>query len=200
MKALAAFDLDGTLTRRDTMQAFIRYVVGVPRFYWGLCWFFPMIFRLKVLKSISRTEAKSRYLRYFFKNENRESLEHKAKAFAVSAKHLFRKDSLARLQWHKDHGHDCVIVSASVDIWVKPLAASLNIPSLSSEAQYEKGQFVGVLGENCHGPEKVRKLKAYISDSYYDKTYAYGDTSGDNEMLSWADEGYWADKPIPLWE
>ena len=45
-------------------------------------------------------------------------------------------------------------------------------------------------GPNCRGPEKVRRLKAQFGDDVH-LAAAYGDTSGDREMLQIADEkGY----------
>ena len=50
---------------------------------------------------------------------------------------------------------------------------------------------IGILaGPNCRGPEKVRRLREVYGDDMH-LTAAYGDTSGDREMLRIADEkGY----------
>ncbi|MFK7968887.1 MAG: HAD family hydrolase [Bacteroidia bacterium] len=199
-RIIAAFDLDGTLTHRDTMVAFIQYVVGKRKWFWGLLMQLPMIIGWKVFGILSRTKAKGRFLHYYFGKIPKSDLEKRAKAFVQSHKDIFKEDALARLQWHKNQGHTCVIVSASVDIWVAPLAKALGLPYLSSKAHFNGEKCVGLDGANCRGQEKVNRLKAFIGEQPLDKTYAYGDTAGDRELIAWADEGIWANKPLPRWE
>jgi len=44
-------------------------------------------------------------------------------------------------------------------------------------------------GNNCHGPEKARRLREVFGDNIRLHA-AYGDTIGDREMLDMADEKY----------
>ena len=48
---------------------------------------------------------------------------------------------------------------------------------------------------NCRGPEKVRRLHAWIDDRFGGRTnvrvVAYGDSAGDRELLADADEAHW---------
>jgi len=39
--------------------------------------------------------------------------------------------------------------------------------------------------------KKVHRIKKLIEKETFDKIIAFGDTSGDREMLSWADEGFY---------
>jgi phosphatidylglycerophosphatase C len=41
-------------------------------------------------------------------------------------------------------------------------------------------------GKNCHGPEKVRRIREQYPADEYDIAYAYGDTGGDRPMLALA--------------
>mgnify|MGYP002412433442 CR=1 FL=1 len=46
-------------------------------------------------------------------------------------------------------------------------------------------------GQNCHGEEKVRRIKAVYDLAQFDKIYAYGDTSGDKPMLALAHQSFY---------
>ena len=43
MRNVASFDFDGTLTTRDTLFEFIRYVKGTPRTLFGILLFAPLM-------------------------------------------------------------------------------------------------------------------------------------------------------------
>ena len=45
-------------------------------------------------------------------------------------------------------------------------------------------------GKNCFGPEKVSRIKNKFDLKKVKKIYAYGDSTGDSEMLELADYKY----------
>ena len=60
---------------------------------------------------------------------------------------------------------------------------------IATKAEFKNDIFTGnFVGKNCNGLEKVNRIKEEISDKKYDKTIAFGDTSGDQQMLDWANE------------
>ena len=83
-----------------------------------------------------------------------------------------------------------MIVTASPDITVSPFArrlgaeALLGTPLVFDSADRVTGAFAG---PNCRGEEKVRRLRAAFGDDM-PLAAAYGDTTGDTEMLAMADE------------
>lgn len=198
MTSIALFDLDGTLYDGDTMQGYIRFVVGDRRFYWGFLRQSPTLIGLKMLKTVSRKKAKGQFLRYYFQDIPSESLHNSARAFARQCiKNRLKPSTKARLRWHQKQGHRCIIISASLDLWVQPIADELGVESISSKALYQDEKVVGLDGPNCHGPEKVRRLLEYIDEERYETSYAYGDSSGDRELIQWADQGFWVNKALP---
>lgn len=85
-----------------------------------------------------------------------------------------------------------LLVTASLDIWVKPFAEELKMELVSTRAEFKNGVFTGnFVGKNCNGNEKLVRIKEEINDSRYDKIIAFGDTSGDRPMLKWANEGHY---------
>jgi phosphoserine phosphatase len=54
------------------------------------------------------------------------------------------------------------------------------------------GRFAGRYdGSNCHGIEKVRRIRECFDLNEFDRVYAYGDTPGDRPMLTLADEAFY---------
>jgi phosphatidylglycerophosphatase C len=188
MRALALFDFDGTLTDRDTMLAFCRHVVGWPRFLWGCVVLSPMLTGFG-LGLVANDVAKERMLRHFLGGRAREELATFAASFADRVDGWLRVGALERVRWHLHEGHDVRLVSASLDVWLAPWAARHGLALICTEGAYRDGLFTGGLATpNCHGPEKVRRVEGALRLADYERVYAYGDSSGDREMLAIAHE------------
>ena len=199
MKDLAAFDMDGTLTYGDTGFIYLREVVGTFRMYSGFLRLSPMLFRWKVLKQLSRDQAKSRFLLHFFKNIPEAQLQEAAQRMAPQIR--LRPDTLERLRWHQEQGHRCIIITASLDLWATTMAEKLGVELICTKAAMHQGYFTGLDGANCRGQEKVLRLEAYLREKPEGKTFAYGNSSGDNELIAWADQGFWVQKQkLDRWE
>lgn len=190
--ALVAFDFDGTLTVRDSFTAFLKWRAGGLRWTLGCLRLTPAA--IAYLFHRNRGKMKAAAVRVFLKGAGREELETQARAFAeYAAPKLFRPDALQTWRRWRAKGATTIIVSASPDLVVAPFARGLGCDRLiaSGIAFGHDDRAIGTLaGPNCRGPEKVRRLKeAYGEDVHL--TAAYGDTSGDREMLKIADEkGY----------
>ena len=101
----------------------------------------------------------------------------------------FRPEILERLRWHRSEGHEIVIVSASLDSYLTPLAPRLGVDHVISTSLEvdQSGLVTGRLaGGNVRGPEKARRLRAWLGDGPLE-LWAYGDSSGDDELLAMAD-------------
>lgn len=189
---LAAFDFDGTLTRKDSMLAFIRYVRGDWVFFRGMVVLFPLLVLLK-LKLVSEQRAKEAMLKKFFGGMSAESLFEAGVSFArEKIPGILIPSAVERLRWHQSQGHICYLVTASLRFWVQAWAESQGLRLIATEPVISGGIFTGkILGKNCKGAEKVRRLNEALTDKVIEKKYAYGDTSGDRAMLAWADEGFY---------
>ena len=83
-----------------------------------------------------------------------------------------------------------VIVTASPETIIAPFARGLGADLLiGTRLEFdENDRFTGRLsGANCRGEEKVRRLREAFGEDVRLEA-AYGDTSGDSEMLALADE------------
>ena len=59
---------------------------------------------------------------------------------------------------------------------------------VATRARWDGDHFAGLEGANCRGPEKVRRVRALVDLEVFDRVWAYGDSSGDRELLAIADE------------
>ena len=111
--------------------------------------------------------------------------------FAAALEHEqpYRSETIERLRWHQTEGHEIVIVSAGLDVYLEPLAPTLGVDHLLCtrlEAD-ATGTLTGrLLGANVRGPEKARRLQEWLGDEPVE-LWAYGDSAGDRELLALAD-------------
>lgn len=188
-KIIAAFDFDGTITTKDTLFDFIKFYHGEFKLYKGLFLLSPTLIAFN-LGFIENSRAKEKLLSFFFKGESITKFNEMCEAYSSRIYEICREDALERIMWHKERGHEVLIVSASLQNWISPWARDMDIPQVlgTGLAVNEKGIITGSFSTpNCYGPEKVNRLKAVYPDKKTYILYAYGDSSGDRELLAYAD-------------
>ena len=191
---LYACDFDGTLTTRDTLIEFIRFACGTPRFILGFLLHAPLLVLMK-LGLYDNGKTKQRVFSWFFKGMAIEDFNRLCKDFADCSRHLLRPDVVRLLEQALAEGAEVLIVSASIDNWVRPFFEtedrSREITILGTQIDIVDGCLTGrFITPNCYGQEKVRRILALHPDrsAYY--LTAYGDSRGDREMLAFADESH----------
>mgnify|MGYP003617398765 FL=1 len=190
MKKLYLFDFDGTLTYKDTMFFFFLFYNSM-KFYVQFVKHIPLFVLLK-LKLADAEKVKKSFISSILKGESRTKIEKKSQSFFEKYQdEIFRVNALEFINNIDRTQTESYIVSASLDIWVKPFAEKLEMKLLSTRAEFKNDIFTGnFIGKNCNGPEKVKRIIETVNERKFDKIIAFGDTSGDREMLSWADESH----------
>jgi len=198
MKVIAAFDFDGTVTTRDSLLPFLLKNFGAAAVFFKS---FSIILELAgfCLGWTSRKKAKEALLTCFLKGMKENELNLRAEAFADNDLPCYvRPEALKKIAWHKEQGHTLVLISASIENYLTPWASSLGFERvLSSKLELAADHTVTgrLIGENCWGQEKVRRLeeafgkKVDEGGSRY-TLYAYGDSRGDLELLAYADHPF----------
>ncbi|MDL0079793.1 HAD family hydrolase [Helicobacter zhangjianzhongii] len=128
---IAFFDFDGTMAKGDSLLAFVAFVRGKKRLYWGL---FSRCFILigYALGLISNTKAKQALMRYFFAGMDYKEFLQECERFCPELESRLKPAALARLQWHKDRGDRVVMVSASFEEYLAPLCARLGMECIGT--------------------------------------------------------------------
>ena len=193
MKRIAAFDFDGTITRKDTLIEFLRFAGGSARFYAVFALYSPLLVLMK-LKLYSNQNAKEKIFAHYFKDMPLEQFDDLCcRFFEQKRQSLVYADAKAQIAKHKAQGDEVIIISASIENWVCHFADALKADRLlATQVEVQDGKITGrFLSANCYGKEKVNRfLSAYpVRDNYY--LIAYGDSRGDRELLQFADEQHY---------
>lgn len=192
IRRVAAFDFDGTISQRDTLAGFLVFVAGRAT-----------VARAAASESVSmgrgltsseqRNAAKERLLGRVLGGRSVEDVSDAGARYAARLPERFRPSTIAEINRHREVGNDLVIVSASLVYYLRPLAAELGFNEVIGVSMTELPD--GRLGTTLDGPnvrkaEKARRLHAWLGEEPFE-LWAYGDSSGDEELLAMADHATW---------
>ena len=196
---LHAFDFDGTLTRRDTLLEFIRYVKGNKEFLLGFLKHLHLLLLMKI-GIMPNWKTKRIIFQYFFGGMTLEKFNEYAEKFARDKASLLRKKGMAAVNKALMDGDEVVIISASIENWVAPFFSQTSpqggtqggLHVIGTKVQVVDGKLKGrFLTKNCYGEEKVRRLLEQYPNRKEYELVAYGDSRGDHPLLDFADEGHY---------
>lgn len=190
MKKLYFFDFDGTLTYKDTMFLYLKFY-NSAKFNFQFLKHIPLFILLK-LKLASAEKVKKSFISSILKGQSKTKIEEKSQQFFEKYYPEIIRENAIEFIKNIDREHtESYLVTASLDIWVKPFAEKFKMNLLATRAEFKNEIFTGnFVGNNCNGGEKVHRIKEALQGKKFDKTIAFGDTSGDKEMLEWANESH----------
>jgi phosphatidylglycerophosphatase C len=190
---LALFDLDGTITRRDTLFPFVL----------GICLRRPWRL-LRVLVAMPPALT-----RYFFKDRDRGRLKQAlivaglggmdraelaqaTRRFVSRLRARMHPEALARIEAHRAAGDYLVLMSASPDIYVPGIARALAFnETICTGVRWDGMRLCGELvTENRRGEEKRRCVEQLRQRMPGCKIAAYGNSAADVAHLQVCDHGY----------
>jgi HAD superfamily hydrolase (TIGR01490 family) len=185
---VAVFDFDGTITTKDTFLPFLFRVFGKLKVYKALI-DVSILLGSDVLFRPDRDKFKALLVEKLFRGFLVSDLARFGDEHAKYIASWHRPKAIERIHWHKQQGHRLVMVSASLEFYLEPIAKQLGFDDLlCTEIASTQGICSGRLkGRNCRAAEKVKRLEALLGTRGKYKIYAYGDSDGDAEMLSFAD-------------
>jgi phosphatidylglycerophosphatase C len=188
---VAVFDLDGTLTWRDTLLPFLAgYLAHRPLRLWRL-WRLPGALCGYWLKGRDRGVLKARVIRMAMGGDVRSDIDAWADRFtgSLNARGVFRPAALAVLEAHRRAGDHLVLMSASPDLYVPRIAKLLGFErTVCTEVRWQGERLDGALQTaNCRGEEKRRCLES-LRSQYPQATFiAYGNSASDLPHMKCAD-------------
>ena len=193
MKKIYAFDFDGTLTKRDSLIAFLVYARGWKVFL--KCFALHLHFLIGMKLGIFNSgKVKELIFAWYFSGMPEDMFNNLCERFADTHREMLRPRGVAKLrELTADADSTVMIVSASINNWVAPFFREFpGIEIFCTRIEVANGALTGrFLSANCRRREKVRRIQALHPDRKSYWLTAYGDSSGDIEMLDFADEGYY---------
>jgi HAD superfamily hydrolase (TIGR01490 family) len=190
--AIAVFDLDGTITRNDTYLAYclgyLRYrPMRAPR-----AWSLPLSVCAFKAGLRDNTWLKVAFLTAIFGGLPRARVDEWTDLFVrTTIGQAVRRGAAQRIAAHQRAGDRLILASASLDLYVDPLARQLGFSeSIATRAAWsEDGRLTGQLaGGNLYGPGKLARLRDLL-DAERDgrEVIAYTDHHSDLALLRWSD-------------
>jgi len=191
-QGLALFDFDGTITSKDSLLEFIKFSVGKIRFNLVMGIFAPLILYYIFIKK-DGGKAKQQVLSFLYKGWSESELKALGYSFAEKViPNILKPKAIAEIEKFKKSGYRIVVISASLEIWLKPWTENLGVELICTRMKFDQGIFKGAFASaNCNGNEKVNRIKALLRLEDYQPIYAYGNSSGDKPMLALADHGFY---------
>ncbi len=196
---VAAFDVDKTLTTRDSVVPFL-LVVRSRSLRRMLGAVGPVI---AAGARRDRDRVKALVSEVVFAGRRIAEIEPLATRHAERIhERWLRADTAGRLRWHLDSGHRVVLVSASYELYLARLGELLGVDAVLGTRLIERdGVLTGDIdGQNCRGPQKVDRLHRWLAEQAGGRerveVWAYGDSAGDRELLADADRAQLVSGPI----
>jgi phosphatidylglycerophosphatase C len=188
---IAIFDLDGTITHRDTLFPLVlRQLARRPWKLLRLAAVAPAAIRY--LFDHDRAALKQSLLRKTLRGMSRSELAAASVEFVRDTieRRCFR-DALTAIRRHRDAGHYLVLMSASVDFYVPEFGRQLGFDHvISTGVAWNGDQLDGTLTTaNRRGEEKARCLRALVDERRDGDTFAYGNSASDLPHLAIARHG-----------
>ena len=192
---VAAFDCDGTLIRGYATRRFLLLLRGPVGLAFDLCTLTPQLLAWR-LGRCSTAQLKEALL-----NRALQAAPHRRRAAALRQLPTIliaqlRPQAVARLRWHQQNGHRCLIITASPEPLIAPLARHLGVELIATGCtdllQVEPTNPLRLTTPNCKGPEKVLRLEQHLGAlPLPEQLEAYGDSRGDRELLLASGQPHW---------
>jgi len=188
MKTAVFFDVDDTIIDGQTQKLLVFYLYRQKKisfifllniYLWFLFYKMGivskdtsiMIKSYRLVKGLQVREFKNLLLNFFEK-------EIKTRIYP---------QAIERINFHKNKGHEIVLISKSINILIETIKDYLNVSmSISTELEVKDGVFTGEInGDIIHGKEKVKAIKKLIPEKNWnlENSYAYGDHCSDFPIL-----------------
>jgi len=175
------FDLDGTITHRDTLVPLVlRVLARRPLHLLRLLGVLPAIVRF--LFDRDRGALKQSLLQVTLRGTPRAELAQESERFVrdTIARRCFA-EALAAIRRHRDAGHLLVLMSASVDFYVPEFGRQLGFDHvISTGVRWNGERLDGTLTTaNRRGEEKARCVRELLAQHEDADTFAYGNSDSD---------------------
>lgn len=187
--ALAIFDLDGTLTRRDTLLPYLAGFLAPRPARWIRL--LPVVVALAsfAVGRSDRDRCKQSIIRACLSGASRTELAAHTERFVTQLlERGMSERALAVLQSHRAARARLVLLSASPDVYVRAVAARLGFDEcLCTELRWDAERLVGTFATaNRRATEKARLVRALRGEGR-GPIAAYANSSSDLEHLELVD-------------
>jgi HAD superfamily hydrolase (TIGR01490 family) len=190
--AYVFFDFDGTLTITDS---FVPYcflsLIHQPKRIFKI---FPLLSVCKdfLHRKVDSHFLKEKFLLTFFHGVSVKYIDKINNLFIYFILPcIVRRKIFALMQEHQRKGDKVFLVSASPDIYLTAIKNTWKLDGLiCTKTEWINGYLTGrILGKNCRGEEKVKRILSLFNKSELLGSFAYGNSKADEPMLNLSNFG-----------
>lgn len=193
---LALVDFDHTVTDCDTYERFLRRVATPEQLAqaWWKVGPWLLAYRLKL---ISAARIRARVTRLTLRDRHADDIATLAAGFSREVlPEVVRPQMLEQIRWHLQQRHTVVIVSGSLDLYLRPWCEALGLDLICNRLENQDGRLTGRYADGDCAPHKADRIRARYDLSRYLRIHAYGDSREDRPMLALAQERWYRGKPL----
>lgn len=197
-KNLALFDFDGTLCIKDSFTGFIFYALKKRHIVKQGIKILPWI-QAYYLNIYPAHAMRPKLFKAMFSGMPAQEILDLALEYSHQLRNKLSPELYRQLLKHQHNDDDVVIVSASINIYLKDIAELLNVDLICTEAEILNNHFTGEFSTpDCSSEQKKIRILEKYDLNQYDCIYAYGNSKEDLEMMSLADYSYMVGEGNPL--
>jgi len=196
LKKLAIFDIDYTITKKETLMELFKYVIKndkrnirfLPRaIYCG---------SMYAMKIYDERKVKEKFLK-FIDGIKEQDLAKLVKSFYEEKLiEILYEDAIKMMKKLKNEGYDIYLISASPEFYINEFYNIKEVDKIiGTKFNFKDGIFTRKMeGENCKGKEKVRRLKEVLSNEKievdFKESYMFSDSLSDKPLLDLVGKPY----------
>ena len=191
MPDLALVDFDHTVTTCDSYARFLRSI-ATPRQRARAPWTVGPWMAAYKLRLLSAAALRRRVTRIVFRGRDIAEVEAAGQRYAdQQLPALLRPEMMARIAWHRARGDIVVVVSGSLDAYLRPWCDAHGLALICNRLAMVDGRCTGHYLHGDRGEHKADDIRAAYDLSAFARVHAYGDSREDRPMLALAQERWW---------
>lgn len=189
MVRLAIFDVDYTITKKETLMELYKYsikenkknLIYLPRaLFSGL---------LYITKIYDEKRVKESFLKFIENMSEKDLKDFSRRFYQNRLSKILYTDSLEMMKKLKSEGYYIFLISASPEFYLNNLYTIKEVDKvIGTKFHMENGKFLRKMnGLNCKGEEKVRRLKEVLKKENievdFKNSYMFSDSLSDKPLL-----------------
>lgn len=196
MKKLAIFDIDYTITKKETLMEFFKYAIQndkknirfLPRAV-----FCGSMYKLKIY---DERKVKEKFLKFIDGIKEKDLAKLVKNFYNFKLKTILYEDALNMIKKLKNEGYDIYLISASPEFYVNEFYNIKEVDKIiGTRFNFVNGIFMRTMeGNNCKGEEKVRRLKEFLKEEKievdFKESYMFSDSLSDKPLLELVGKPY----------
>jgi HAD superfamily hydrolase (TIGR01490 family) len=189
LEKLAIFDVDYTLTKKETLAEFFKFMIKKnPRLFLHIPKSLGSAF-LYVIGVFDAKRAKENFLTFIDGVDESKMQELVREFYDEKFSKIFYQDAIDAMRKLKKEGYKIILISASAEFYLNELYKIKEVDKIiGTRFKVVEGRHTRKIeGENCKGEEKVKRLMEYLEEENMDvdfkNSYMFSDSLSDSPLF-----------------